>query len=345
MGYFEKFAKSTIENGGDLIPMIIDSEYTNGLGITNGSIYPMGDKIYVKIRHVEYCLYVSEKVKYPHPWGPIVYLHPEDDWKLRTNNYLGVLTDDHQDFKYYSKVDTSKNDVESLWDFVGLEDARIVYWDDKMFLTGVRRDTTKNGVGRMELVEVVEENKQFKEISRQRIPIPGEEIPDTGDSYCEKNWMPVVDQPYTWVKWCNPVEVVRYNPETKLTEQIYHGGDEKTLPINFDFRGGSQVIPYKDGQRFAITHLTNLYKSETGRKNCTYRHRFIVFDDDWNVVRYSDEFDFIDGVIEFSCGMCLHEGKYMIPFGYQDNTSFLLKVPQEYLYKWIEENSDYVKED
>lgn len=341
MAVFQNFAKGALEGGGDITPILVDPKETNGTGLTNGSILHVDDKIYVNIRHVEYTMFHSEKVKYAHPWGPVVYLHPENDWRLKTNNFLGVIDDDFCDWKYYSKVDTSQHDVDPLWDFVGLEDARLVKWDDKLFLTGVRRDTTKNGVGRMELSEIVEEDGKFKEISRQRVPIPGEEAPDTGESYCEKNWMPVVDQPYTWVKWCNPVEVVRYDPETKLTTTVYHGGN-KVLYVDFDFRGGSQVIPYKDGY-FALCHCTNLFKTETGKKNCTYRHRVIVFDKEWNVTRYTAEFDFNGGHIEFSCGMTYKEGNYLITYGYQDNTSFLLKVPEDYMDKFIEENSEYVR--
>lgn len=329
----ENFAKLAIENGGDIIPLVIDSSLTNGLGLTNCSILPIEDKIYINLRNVEYTLLHAEKLKYTHPWGPIVYVHPEDDWKLRTNNFLCVVKEDLSDFEYYSKVDTSKEDKTPLWEFVGLEDARICNWDGKMYLSGVRRDTTKNGVGRMELSEIVEEEGKFKEVSRQRIPIPGEEIPDKGNSYCEKNWMPVVDLPYTYVKWCNPVEVVTYNPETKLTKQIYLGEDK--LDIDFDFRGGSQVIPYKEDYRIALCHVTRLFRSETGRKNCTYRHRFIVFDKEWNIVSYSDEFDFMGGHIEFSCGMCFHQEKYLITFGFQDNTSFLLTVTQDFFESFI----------
>jgi len=330
----ENFAKLAIENGGDITPLVVDSKHTGGLGLTNCSILPINDKLYVNLRNVEYTLLHAEKVKYAHPWGPVVYVHPEDDWKLRTNNFLGVINEDLSDFNYYSKVDTSELDKDPLWEFVGLEDARICHWDNKVFLTGVRRDTTTNGVGRMELSEIEEENGSFKEISRQRLPIPGEAVPDTGKSYCEKNWMPVVDLPYTYVKWCNPVEVVKYNPETKLTEQIYLGKNK--LDIDFDFRGGSQVIPYKEDYRIALCHVTRLFKTETGRKNCTYRHRFIVFDKDWNVHGYSKEFNFLGGHIEFSCGMCFHEGNYLITFGFQDNTSFLLRVPETFFDSFIE---------
>ncbi len=325
----ENFAKLSIENGGSIIPLLIDSKNTNGTGLTNCSIFPDGDNVYINLRHVEYTLYHSEKVKYAHPWGPVVYLHPENDWRLKTNNFMGMLNESHEDFSFYSKVDTSEHDQTPLWEFVGLEDARLVKWDNKLYLSGVRRDTTTNGEGRMELseVEILSDNT-FKEVSRQRIPIPG-----PGPSYCEKNWMPVVDLPYHYVKWCNPTEVVEYDPESKTSRTVFLG--ETPLDINFDFRGGSQVLPYKNDYRIALCHVTSLFKSETGKKDCTYRHRFIIWDKQWNVVSYTDEFDFIGGHVEFSCGACFHKGMFLITFGFQDNTSFLLKVTSEYLEKFL----------
>lgn len=324
----ENFAKLCIERGGDVVPLIVDCDQTKGTGLTNCSIFKDDDgSIFVNLRNVEYTFFHAEKEKFGHPWGPVVYVHPENDWKLRTNNFLGVMNSDVDDFKFWSKVDTTKLDVEPLWEFVGLEDARIVRWDGKLFITGVRRDTTDNGEGRMELSEIELVGDKFTEVSRQRIPIPG-----AGYSYCEKNWMPVIDMPYTYVKWCSPVEVVEYDPETKKTKTIFLGKKDKDL--DFDFRGGSQVIPFGE-YRIAFCHVTNLFRNENVRKNCTYRHRIIVFDKDWNLIKYTDEFDFMGAHVEFAVGACVHEDQVLVTFGFSDNTSFLLKIPSDYLKEFI----------
>ena len=97
----------------------------------------------------------------------------------------------------FNKVDTSLFDTyEPMWDFVGLEDARLFRWNDKLYMSGVRRDTTTNGQGRMELSELEVGVDYVKEISRVRI-----EAPNNPDSYCEKNWMPITDLPNHYVKW------------------------------------------------------------------------------------------------------------------------------------------------
>ena len=323
----DNFCKYVIKNGGSLYPILIDSKYTNGTGLTNPSIYIDKDEILVNLRHVEYTLYHAEKGKYCHPWGPLQYLHPENDLKLRTNNYLCTIDNSNYTVKKYSKVDTSQLDITPLWEFIGLEDGRIVKWNNKLYLSGVRRDTTTNGQGRMELSEIVQDaNGQWKEISRFRIPAPGKD-----DSYCEKNWMPVLDMPYHYVKWCNPTEVVKVDLENKTCETAYMG---QYIPGYYDFRGGSQVISFGE-YRIALTHQVDLFNNHNGRKNAKYRHRFVVWDKNWNIIRYGEPFDFIGGEIEFSCGMCVYNDSLLITFGYQDNSAFLVKIPNTIFQEFI----------
>ena len=100
------FCKEVIEQGGSIHPLFIDSKLTNGTGLMNPSVYVDQDRLLVNMRHVGYTLYHSEKKKYHHPWGPVQYLHPEDDMHLRTINYLGELNADLSQ-KYIKQVDTS----------------------------------------------------------------------------------------------------------------------------------------------------------------------------------------------------------------------------------------------
>jgi hypothetical protein len=242
--------------------------------------------------------------------------------RLRTNNYLSVIDENSFTQKNNLKVDTTLLDVPPLWTFVGLEDARIVVWDNKFFLCGVRRDTTTNGEGRMELSEIEITESGYKEISRQRVPTP-----NNADSYCEKNWMPVLDMPYHFVKWCNPTQVVKYDPVNKTTTEVFLG---KFVPQQWDYRGGSQILTYENF-RFCISHTCELYKNENDRKNARYRHVFILWDKDWNLIRYYPPFSFLDGQVEFSCGAAIWNDNLLITFGFQDNSSYLLKCPMSFI--------------
>ena len=81
---------------------------------------------------------------YEHQWGPLLYLNPENDISLRTTNYIGDLSEDLE-LSNIRVVDTTGLDVKPIWTFIGLEDGRLLKWNNKYYLTGVRRDTTTNG--------------------------------------------------------------------------------------------------------------------------------------------------------------------------------------------------------
>jgi hypothetical protein len=223
-------------------------------------------------------------------------------------------------------IDTSKFPEEENWDFVGLEDVRLMEWNDKLYTTGVRRDIKPNGEGRMELCEIVVDDTTVKEVSRFRIPPPKDL-----NSYCEKNWMPILDNPYQYVKWSNPVEVVEVDPETETCKTLHVG---EYAPIPRDLRGGTQVVTI--GEYYvALTHEVDLFNSEVGRKDGVYLHRFIVWDKDWNLVRYTDDFSMMAGLVEFSVGMALKDGDVYITYGFQDNAAFVVRLPQKAMMEFI----------
>ena len=254
--------KRAVDAGGRLVPIVIPHSLTSGTGLMNPSVFvdPDGD-ILVNLRHVNYTLYHSEgEQQYPSYWGPLAYLHPEKDLRLVTENYICLLNSDLE-VTDYVKVKMLEQH-EPLWEFVGLEDARLVQWYGMYYLAGVRRDTTTNGQGRMELSTINLIKDKFSEgkfgkakglleaieTNRVRIPAPGAD-----DSYCEKNWVPILDRPFEFVKWSIPTEVVSVDPIT---------GASKTAVLresnwaDKDQRGSSHVLPF--GKHYiSITHAVS----------------------------------------------------------------------------------------
>lgn len=348
------FCKNILDKGGKLTPLIIPSIDSKGLGLMNPSILVEQDKILLNLRNINYTLYHSENQQlFNNRWGPLVYLNPENDPHLRTFNFLCELNPVDLTIIRHNLIDTSKLDKEPLWEFVGLEDIRLVRWEGKLYGCGVRRDTTTNGEGRMEmseLIEIINPNpgeSPIKEISRVRI-----QTPKNKPSYCEKNWMPVLDMPYYFVKWTNPTELVKVNPITGSSETVFLSSTH--IPNLPDFRGGSQILRYKD-YRVCMIHEVDLFNNRLDQKDGKYRHRFIVWDLNWNIVKYSEAFSFMDGEIEFSCGMAFYQGDLLLTFGFQDNAAYTLRVPEKMIdeifglkepdFKWGEiENNQWFKE-
>ena len=324
--------QKSVQNGGKLKPLIIPADVTNGTGLMNPSIFIDDDgDILCILRHINYTLYHSENdQRFPSIWGPLSYLHPEEDQRLVTDNYL-LRLDNDLNILNYCPIDTSTLDVTPIWTFVGLEDARLVKWEGEYYATGVRRDTTTNGQGRMELsrLEVDKSAWTAKEVNRVRIPAPIDE-----DSYCEKNWMPIRDMPYHYIKWTSPTEVVRANPDEAKCE---HVALNEGKAVNADQRGGSQLVKWEE-HYIAITHEVVLYNNYLKQKNGTYRHRLCVWDDEFNLIGVSPQsWSFLDGQIEFCSGAAVLNNNLLITFGFQDNAAFVLEVPTSVVDSMIQE--------
>jgi hypothetical protein len=321
----------SVEKGGKLLPLVI-SEGT-GTGLMNPSIFIDDDgDILVILRNINYTLYHSEnQQKFPSRWGPLAYLHPEKDMHLRTVNYLCRL-DKNLSIINSCVIDTSKLDINPVWDFVGEEDCRLVKWDGDYYAIGVRRDTKTNGEGRMELskIELDKKNWTAKEVSRLRVPAPG-----TNLSYCEKNWVPIIDKPYHFIKWTSPTEVVRTYPD--LPERCEQVSVKSATSVGPDQRGGSQVIKW--GEHYiSITHEVNLFNNYLGQKDGIYRHRFCIWDQDLNLIGISPEpFSFLNARIEFCAGAAIYENDLLVTFGFQDNAAFILRMPNTVVEEIIKE--------
>lgn len=325
------FVKLALENGGIIKPLLIPPHELSGPSCMNPSVLVVDDKILVNIRNVNYTLYHSEMNVFEHSWGPLVYVHPENDLHLRTVNYILEL-DDNLDMIYYSKIDTSKFDTyEPQWEFIGLEDVRLIEWNGKIYGIGVRRDLDKVGTGRMEFSEFEFFETEVKEISRYRIPGPP---PD--NEYCMKNCTPIQDKPFTLLKWTNPTALMKFYPDGKSSEVITTNEYKSGYA---DMRGGSQVIKYKDGY-ISLIHETYLYRSEQDKKNATYRHRFVVWDKDFKEQKFSKIFSFMNIKIEFCCGLAEYKDDYLISFGVQDNASYILKVSKSFVGDFINESTN-----
>ena len=327
-----------LKRGGSIHPITLPKELTGETGIMNPSIFIHDGKILMNVRHVNYTLYHSEGKKFPHTWGPLQYLHPENDITLTTHNIMTELDADLNVLNA-GRIKMNLDTGEPTWNFIGLEDGRLFSWDDRLFLCGVRRDCyDSDGTGRMEMAEIEFIDGEWQEISRNPIPAPGDD-----GTFCEKNWMPIIDMPYHFVKWCNPVEVVKYDPENRTTTTVVHDS-EKTYKLPRDLRGGTQVYPIGDN-RMTITHEVDLSRDTFGRKDGHYNHRIIVWDAEWNMVHNTQDFHFLgtqidpttgnEYNIEFATGMAFLDGNVLIAFGYQDNGTFILKMPEQLFFDFV----------
>lgn len=313
--------QKAVAYGGKLAPIVISDGLTSGTGLMNPSVFVDNDgDILVNLRHVNYTLCHSENTQqFPNRWGPLSYLHPEKDQTLRTENYICRLDENLSmtDYGHVKMLDLHT----PIWEFIGLEDARLIQWDKQYYLVGVRRDTTTTGEGRMEYshVDLDKNTWIIKEQKRVRIPAPGKD-----NSYCEKNWVPILDKPYHFVKWSNPVEIVKADPDKPKCKQV---SLRENINPPKDQRGSSQVVRWGNVY-ISISHEVDLFKNYLEQKDAYYRHRLLVWDDQMNLVGFSKAFSFLDARIEFCAGAAVYGDDLLITFGFQDNAAFILRTPK-----------------
>ena len=322
----------SLKYGGSIKPLIIPSKLTGGTGLCNATIYnDEKEGLLVNIRHVGYVMHhVEFEQKYWGMWGCMQYMNPEEFQFLETVNYLCHLDDD-LNITRLSKINTAKYDKPPLWDFIGQEDVRLFRWEDKLYTCGVRRDIDEIGTGRMEMCEVELDGEEFVEVTRDRIEVPEKE------GYLEKNWMPVLDMPYHFLRHADPVELVKVDCKNNNCKPVIKKDwSEKISNTKLktgDLRGGSQVIPFGE-YRLCITHECFFPHHPVGNgKDAHYHHRFVFYDKDWNIVKVSKQFKFMDAMIEFNCGLTEIGEDLLITFGFQDNAAYILKMPKIILEK------------
>lgn len=314
------FVITILRKGGRIFSLPGGGAYS----VCNPSVFLKDKELVYNLRKVNYVLENHRSGWLKSAFGDCNYHHPCNDMHLRTYNsifYKGNVYD----------IDTFAFDKEPKWDFVGLEDGRLVEWDGKLFLCGCRRDTAENGQSRMELSEL--DVNTWKEISRTRIPAPDE------NSYCEKNWMPVLDLPYTFVKWSNPTEVVRYDPEKNITETValVEQSPNKTSSPLRDLRGSTQVIKV-EGKYYSIVHEVDLSYTRYKERSAKYKHRILCWDEKWNLLRVSESFSFFPHAsVEFTCGLSynLEKSEFIIPFAIMDGVSYVLTVPENVFFSFL----------
>jgi len=328
---FNNLVKYILNDGGIIKDIYIDGKDSNGTGLCNASVLFINDELHIILRNVEYTLHHSEgQKKYQTRYeGPLSYYHRDDYLRLKTTNFYCKLDVDNLDIINYSEIDTTKLDVEPVWTFIGLEDARLVYWDNKYYACGVRRDTKTNGEGRMELSELeINENGptpsvlSVKEVNRNRIQV------ENINSYCEKNWMPIKNKPFHFIKWSNPTEVVTVDLKTNSSKSIFRSDKTHDLPL--DLRGGSQLIPWENNTYLAIVHECKFIpKNHNGYKDSAYYHRFVIWNDDFTINHISERFNFMTASIEFCIGLEEVNNNIVLIFGFQDNGCYILKINKQ----------------
>ena len=315
------FIKYLLDNNAQIAPLEINYDENEILASMNPSIWIKDGVGYINIRAVNYNLFTSRFREYTQDDQPIAYVCKEST-KLKTENFFGTINLDTLEIQEISKVKMMQLH-EPCWDFVGLEDARVIMWDENIYLCGVRRDIKDNGEGRMELSKIIKnENNEWEEIERTRIPAAGDDT-----AYLEKNWLPVIDKQFTWLKWSLPLEWCSYDKEKNELKIWFNGS------LNIPYRGDSHLI-HIDKYYYCFVHnvLNKQLKPETNARISYYNHYILRFNEDLSSAGVFGPFLY-DNIfsIEFGCGLAYDGKNCYLTYAENDAASYIVKFDQSLL--------------
>lgn len=226
--------------------------------------------------------------------------------KFHNRLYITTCNDIFNDELQWTKITTKSRQNDAFDKFRGVEDVRLVEWNDELYYSGGRRDWKEFPGTDFKVEEGIIINNAT---SKERM------LPTRNQN--DKNYIPIEGQSNTYISELCPVVFIKDNEYVETSNKILTG-----------HRGSTQAIKYKDGY-IAITHTCN---------KSIYSHYFVLFDKDLQITSVSEPFSFDRQPIEFTCGICLVGNKFYISYATMDRRAFVLEVETSVLDKLNFEN-------
>lgn len=311
------FFKYAAENGGSV--KLLDTQETGSRGMFNPSIINKDGKLYMSFRSAEYT-FLNYLEKQPPlndllSWYPLLIYSIYSKAPVNFVSYNYICEIDKQSFtvKNVKPVFTNLETRKNIYN--GAEDIRLFFDKDNNIRAAysLYEDSGKISMNFDTL------DSDFNVTSH---------VSYSPEQY-EKNWMPVIDMPDTFIR--KPFEDIV--TEKDRSRAIIH--TSKNADLNK--RGSTQLIKINNGY-ICIVHRRMQY----GDKK-QYEHQFVMTDNDFHVTKTSQWFVFAGLPIEFTCGMCILEQDLIIPVSVFDSATFIIKININEVLDFIDEKETVVK--
>lgn len=261
---------------------------------SSSSIVPYGDGFVMNVRCVNYTITNT---------GSYIIRDPQQI--IRTRNYLlffnkdlrigkGMELEDTSDCKRYPK------------DFRGMEDIRLILGCNAFLCT--YPEINNSSIPQMCYCEYDISTGKVTKVLPLMI---GSELKP------EKNWIPIIINSEVYLIYSiSPCKIYKLNVQTGQLELMFHLLIEEPDINLSEFRGSGGMIPYKNGWLGTIhqVHYNNRRK---------YFHRFIWFNHDLTVMKYSRIFYFESPNIEYNLSVCQSPTGLLVPYSVCDNSTKL----------------------
>lgn len=233
---------------------------------------------------------------------------PEDNGHIRT---ASILVEYGQDLRIVdARLLADPEYTRTSFEVDGLEDCRLYSRGEQLYVSAtVRNVAPHDGRCRIGTALIDVAAARFCELT----------VPPAPATQHEKNWMPIIGQ-NSWLYACNQDGKTWLVSRADSDWALLSTGP---APIAAQrFRGGTQLVPFMGGYVCAIHEVVI---SDNHR---TYEHRFVWFDDQLRVRKFSAPFYFRNKrAIEFAAGLAVVGDQVVTSFGHQDREAWLAIVP------------------
>jgi glycosyltransferase involved in cell wall biosynthesis len=287
-GNFVHYAKSAQELFGAVIQEI-DWHPTDGYAPMNPSVLVVGDRRLVLVRTVNYKVAEGQ---YPTVDGSGI---------IKTRNHVLELDANWKTVRSTPLVDATGLPRTS-YPVEGFEDCRL--WTDgyEFCASATVRDLGTDGHCEESILTL---NAEWR-VTAVRV------IRDYEHAKTQKNWMPILGQPHSFLYLCDPTTVIDCSPGGTVERSRVSDLDKNLT----EFRGGSQVIPHGDGFLCLVHEVVHT----PGR---IYLHRFVRLNAKLEIQRVSEPWVFVQKGIEFAAGLARDGDRLVASFGVNDASAHL----------------------
>lgn len=161
------------------------------------------------------------------------------------------------------------------------------------------------------------------------------EIFDSPTNNVEKNWMPIANTKDFIYKSNGIIKNGKLN-------------EIKSPEVSNLFRGGTQIIRIDEKSSIGLIHQLH-YKIYAAMSPSTfgalqsirqYTHRFVKYNNNYEITHISPRFLFLGNGIEFAAGITEYKDDYVISLGRSDIATVMATISKENVFKMLEEVND-----
>ena len=249
------------------------------------------------------------------------YVTSKNDGVIETRNFLLDLDDDLKTTKVVEMIDRAEI-PRTNFPIHGFEDARLFYWKEAWWATATVCDFTADGRREIVLLQIDEDGAVVR----------AEPLRGPWSAHAQKNWMPLVDSERDVAKLvyathpttifdlvdADDRDVPRLSWHVADRHAVGHAvGQTNTRFAHGRLRGGSQAVRVDGGWIFVVHDVA--FPGE-GRM---YLHRFVMLNEDLELVSMSDPFYFERLGIEFCAGLATTGDKLVASYAVNDGSARL----------------------